>query len=82
LNPLDAGLAALRQIPRHGDEAVFPTAWAARAFALAVALNERSLFTWSEWSETLAAKLAAVEADLAADAESYWRAWLPPLRSW
>ena len=68
-------------IPRDADGPVFPAPWAARAFALAVALNERGVFSWSEWSETLGPKVAAeVRAD-PADAEAYWRAWLAALEA-
>ncbi len=55
---------------------VFPTPWAARAFALAVALNERGVFASSEWAETLGAALRAEADD---DPEAYWRAWLAAL---
>ena len=39
------------------DEPVFAEPWQASAFAMTVALNERGLFTWSEWAETLGAEL-------------------------
>jgi nitrile hydratase accessory protein len=57
---------------------MFPAPWAARAFALAVALNERGVFTWAEWSETLGDKVV-VGADEASDPEIYWQAWLAAL---
>jgi nitrile hydratase accessory protein len=81
LNAPDAS-AALRgvaSIPRDADGPVFPAPWAARAFALAVALNERGVFSWSEWSETLGSKVAAETAANPADPEAYWRAWLSSL---
>ena len=71
--------AADEVIPRGADGATFPAPWAARAFALAVALNERGLFSWAEWSEILGAKVAlATQAD-AADPQAYWRAWIAAL---
>jgi nitrile hydratase accessory protein len=72
-------LARVTSIPRDADGAVFPAPWAARAFALAVALSERGIFAWSEWSETLGPKVAAETAKDPADPEGYWRAWLAAL---
>ena len=37
---------------------MFAEPWQAQAFALAVALNERGVFTWSEWWGTLSRELA------------------------
>jgi nitrile hydratase accessory protein len=72
-------LEAIASIPRADDGPVFPAPWAARAFAMAVAMNERGVFTWSEWSKRLAPQVAADIADEPADAEAYWRAWLAAL---
>jgi nitrile hydratase accessory protein len=80
LSAPDAALAAT-SIPRGDGGPVFPAPWAARAFALAVALNERGVFTWSEWSEVLGAEVARLSAADAADPEAYWRAWLAALES-
>jgi nitrile hydratase accessory protein len=72
-------LTVIGSIPRDVDGPVFPAPWAARAFAMAVALNERGLFTWSEWSETLGPQVARATAADAADPEVYWQAWLAAL---
>ena len=37
-----------------GKEPVFREPWEAHAFALAVSLHQRGLFTWPEWAEALA----------------------------
>jgi nitrile hydratase accessory protein len=74
-----AALQGVASIPRDADGPVFPAPWAARAFALAVSLNERGVFSWSEWSETLGPKVAAETAADPADPEAYWRAWLAAL---
>ena len=74
-----APLSDIASIPRDTDGPVFPTAWAARAYALAVALNERGIFSWGEWSETLGPKVAIATRGRAADAEAYWEAWLAAL---
>ena len=74
-----AALTEVRTIPRDRDGPVFPTPWAARAFALTVALNERGVFAWTEWSETLGRHVGALAPTDASDAEAYWRAWLAAL---
>jgi nitrile hydratase accessory protein len=48
---------------------VFAEPWEAQAFALAVTLSERGLFTWSEWTEAVAA----------APEEGYYERWLATL---
>ena len=72
-------MEAISTIPRDNDGPVFPTPWAGRAFALAVAMNERGVFTWSEWSEILGAKVADTTRGRAGNAEAYWEAWLAAL---
>lgn len=74
-----AALGRIASIPRDIDGPVFPAPWAARAFAMAVALNERGVFTWSEWSETLDPKVAIATHERAGDPEAYWQAWLAAL---
>ena len=74
-----AALSDIESIPRDSDGPVFPTPWAARAYALAVALNERGVFTWSEWSATLGPKVAVATRGRASDGEAYWEAWLAAL---
>jgi nitrile hydratase accessory protein len=73
-------LAAISSIPRDADGAIFPAPWAARAFALVVALNERGLFTWTEWADALGPEVVR-EAGDPADPETYWRAWLAALET-
>ena len=51
-------------------EVSFDEPWQAQAFAIAVALNERGLFTWSEWAEVFAPLN---------DGANYWDAWLTAL---
>jgi len=57
----------------------FPTPWAARAFALTVALHERGLFSWREWTEALGAALQGGQSGT--DDEAYWRCWLAALEA-
>jgi len=74
-----AALGSNPSIPRDAEGPVFPTPWAARAFALAVALNQRGVFGWPEWSRTLGERVAESARDDPADPETYWRAWLAAL---
>lgn len=53
----------------------FAEPWHAGAFALAVHLSERDLFTWREWSEALGAGLAASDAPVEGG-DDYYRVWL------
>jgi nitrile hydratase accessory protein len=76
--PTLSGSAA---IPRAADGPAFPTPWAARAFALAVALEARGVFTWGEWAEALGPAVAVEAAADPGDAEAYWRAWLAALEN-
>lgn len=55
-------------------EQPFDEPWQARAFALTVNLHDRGLFVWSEWTEVLAAEIAADPC------QSYYDAWLAALQ--
>lgn len=76
-------LAALPGLPRDETGPVFAAPWQAQAFALAVSLHARGLFTWSEWAQELGAALArdppADPSDATATQDAYWRAWLSTL---
>jgi nitrile hydratase accessory protein len=58
------------------DEPVFEEPWQAKAFAIAVALHERGVYTWSEWAEMLGARIATADAP---GADCYYRSWLDAL---
>ena len=82
MNARDSSRAALTEvasIPRDSDGPVFPGPWAARAYAIAVVMNERGVFTWSEWSKTLGPKVAIATHGRVGDPEAYWEAWLTAL---
>jgi nitrile hydratase accessory protein len=74
-----AAPAGASPIPHDVEGPVFPAPWAARAFAVAVTLNERGVFAWDEWSEALGAAIARAGDSGGADPEAYWRAWLAAL---
>ncbi len=70
----------LPELPRDADGPVFAEPWQAQAFAMAVLLHERGLFTWPEWAEALAAELAVeTEAAPADHGTAYYRSWLTAL---
>ena len=71
---------ALPSLPRDEGEPVFAEPWQAHAFALALKLSERGLFTWAEWSATLAEELAkANRRGEAGDGSRYYHHWLAAL---
>ncbi len=75
-----SALASVLDIPCDADGPVFGEPWEAQAFALAVALQERGLFTWSEWAATLGDEIKRAQA--AGDADTgatYYRHWLAAL---
>ena len=67
-------------IPRDGDGPVFREPWEAHAFAMALTLHERGLFSWPEWAATLAEEILRAQAAGDADTgETYYRHWLATL---
>jgi nitrile hydratase accessory protein len=50
-------------IPRDAEGPVFREPWEARAFAMAVALHARGLFTWTEWAGALAEQIKRAQAE-------------------
>jgi nitrile hydratase accessory protein len=67
-------------IPRDEHGPVFRAPWEAEAFALAVSLNERGLFTWKEWAATLGEEIKKAQAAGDPDTgETYYQHWLATL---
>jgi nitrile hydratase accessory protein len=70
---LDRALAADR--PQ-----AFEAPWQAQAFAMALMLHDKGVFTWSEWAEALGTEIARQprlgEAD---DGRGYYTCWLRAL---
>jgi len=72
-----ASLLPLHGVPADSDGPVFREPWEAHAFALAVTLHQRGLFTWLEWAHALAAQIAAAQDAGDADlGDTYYRHWL------
>jgi nitrile hydratase accessory protein len=69
-------VAAVPSIPRGADGPVFREPWEAQTFAMALALHERGLFTWSEWTATLVEEIKRAQALGDPDTgETYYRHW-------
>jgi nitrile hydratase accessory protein len=71
---------AVPSIPRDDDGPVFRAPWEAQAFAMALALHKRGLFSWSEWAATLADQIRRAQASGDPNTgETYYRHWLATL---
>jgi nitrile hydratase accessory protein len=57
----------------HDHERSFAEPWEAQAFAMAVKLHERGVFSWTEWSECLGVELKAEPQ------RPYYECWLAAL---
>ena len=60
------------------DRRVFEEPWQAEAFAIAVQLHDRGLFSWPEWSEALGAEIAKSGER---GEENYFLCWLNAVES-
>jgi len=83
----DAVRGALADVPGipcdgegSGAAPVFAEPWQAQAFAMALALQQRGVFTWQDWAVTLGAEIdkarAAGDPD---DGSTYYLHWLATL---
>ncbi len=62
------------------DGPVFCEPWEAQAFALAVSLQERGVFSRNEWAATLGEEIKKAQADGdPGTGETYYRHWLAAL---
>jgi nitrile hydratase accessory protein len=71
---------AMPGIPCDAEGPVFRAPWEAQAFAMAVALNERGLFSWGEWAQVLGEEIKS--AQRAGDPDTgatYYHHWLAAL---
>ena len=68
------GSAAL---PRKNGELVFQAPWEGRAFGMAVALSDRSLFAWEDFRQRLIGQIASADAE--GIESSYYERWLGAL---
>jgi nitrile hydratase accessory protein len=71
---------AIPSIPRDVNGPVFREPWQAHAFAMALALHDRGLFTWTEWAAKLGEEIKNARAAGDPDTgETYYRHWLATL---
>jgi len=80
--PMNAMPPLLPGMPQADAEPVFRAPWEAQAFAMALKLHERGLFSWSEWADALARQISA--AQIAGDADlgdTYYLHWLAALEA-
>ena len=72
--------SALPDLPQDAEGMVFREPWEAQAFAMALALFDRGVFTWSEWAAMLADEIRRAQAGGDPDTgETYYRHWLATL---
>jgi nitrile hydratase accessory protein len=74
-----ARLAALPDLPRDAGAPVFALPWHAQAFALAVTLSERGVFSWAEWTAALSAQIKTAGASGPEHGSRYYDHWLAAL---
>jgi len=78
--PPESALRALPALPRDDQGPVFKAPWEAQAFAMAVSLHTRGVFTWTEWAAALANELGAAAArGEPDDGTRYYEHWLAAL---
>jgi len=76
----DEATRAVASIPRDADGPVFREPWEAQAFAMALTLHARGLFSWNEWAAALSDEIKRAQAAGDADTgETYYRHWLATL---
>ncbi len=82
IRPEDARLAAesVPSIPHDAEGPVFLEPWQAQAFAMALALHARDLFTWPEWAAMLSEQIKRAQAAGDPDSgDTYYLHWLDAL---
>jgi nitrile hydratase accessory protein len=79
-NAIAQAALAVPGLPQGEDGPVFREPWEAQAFAMAVSLHQKGLFTWPEWAATLAGEIKRAQAEGDRDTgETYYRHWLNAL---
>ena len=80
---MDAAMQATRalpDIPCDAEGPVFREPWEAQAFAMALTLHARGVFTWAEWADALGNEIKRAQAEGDPDTgETYYRHWLNAL---
>jgi nitrile hydratase accessory protein len=80
MSAAERAAAEIPGIPIGPDGPVFRAPWEAEAFALALALHERGLFSWPEWAVALGDEIAHARAQGDPDlGDTYYHHWLAAL---
>ena len=79
LNRQISGMVGESALPRQNGELVFAAPWEARAFGLAVALQEGGAYEWREFSAALAAEIS--RAEQTGKTSNYYERWLLGLQN-
>jgi nitrile hydratase accessory protein len=74
VDPEIANMQGSVALPRKNGELVFEAPWEGRVFGLAVALNERCLYPWSDFRDSLIDTIARQEAE--GTEPVYYEQWL------
>ena len=82
--PLDPAAREAAQavpgVPCDAEGPVFREPWEAQAFAMALALHERGVFTWPQWAATLGEEIKRAQAAGDPDTgDTYYHHWLAAL---
>lgn len=65
---------------RDDSGPAFREPWEAQAFAITLALHQRGLFSWLEWSEVLSTQIRTAQSAGDTDlGDTYYRHWLAAL---
>jgi nitrile hydratase accessory protein len=73
-------LEGLSKTTSMAAPSVFSEPWEAKAFAMAVALHAKGLFTWTEWAEALSAEIRRAQKYGDPDTgRTYYHHWLAAL---
>jgi nitrile hydratase accessory protein len=79
-NTIAAAALAVPGLPQGEEGPIFREPWEAQAFAMALSLHQRGLFTWPEWAATLADEIKRAQAAGDPDTgETYYLHWLNAL---
>lgn len=77
---MSSALPAVPGIPSDAEGPVFGAPWQAQAFALAVALHAKGVFSWPEWARVFGEHIRCAPAQPGEDAgDAYYRQWLAAL---
>lgn len=79
IDPAAAKLATeqVTSIPHDDQGPVFREPWEAQAFAIALALHQRGVFTWHEWANTLGDEIKKAQREGDPDiGTTYYHHWL------